>query len=268
MKVMIFSSALALATCMLFASEEQDASVPMIKVTVHLFELEEKDGDTYFGPWRAWLADAKSGDECMDGFINWTRHVHLSNLLSAPTIVSRSGDQAKMPITTEILFATQFDLHVNSVTNGTYIEENITYVPRFSSQNVGVILYSQSTWNPQNEKIDLDVTVSITELVEWNNDYKLELPIFSVRKFHQKLEVSDGVPVLIGQNTTKKKRIMEDRVPVLWRISKSLFTSTIEYEVNCTLFAVATARLLSQEEVDRLEEKLNEHFKPKPNEEK
>jgi len=209
MKSVSWLCAFGLAVCTAFA-EEVKKDGPMIEVVVRFIEVE-------------------GGKELKDVNLLWGDREDW-DLLAAPQVLTKSGEQATLKITTEYIYPTNYTVRVppNDLPGA---QKAILITPQnFIKQEAGVTVDITPIWNPDDKTIDLDITPAILSGPIWHEfEYVDEqrrdvlmqngekfviplddadegrpkihnvlLPVFPTFKVTGKLKLQDGVQTVFG----------------------------------------------------------------------
>lgn len=178
-----------------------------------------------------------------------------SDLLSAPRVTTRSGQQADIRVVREIIYPTEFDTTQPQFND----QGNVTTPPvvtpgSFHTRETGVILSVTPTVGPDNYTIDLTLIPEVSELVDWlqygsaigDFVFNIPQPIFSSRKVQTTISIFDGETVVMGGLIREDLVTTKDKVPILGDIPLLgyLFRSEGEYSRKQNLLIFVTARIV------------------------
>jgi general secretion pathway protein D len=184
-----------------------------------------------------------------------------ADLLSAPKVTTRSGQNAEIQVVREIIYPTEFDTETFGGTiqpfggggNAAFIglEQPFLVVPgSFETRETGVILNVTPTVGPDGYTIDLTLAPEVSELVEWIQygvpPYNIPQPIFASRNVTTSLVIWDGQTVVMGGLIREELVRVKDKVPFLGDIPfvGRLFRSEGENSLKVNLLIFVTARLV------------------------
>jgi general secretion pathway protein D len=186
-----------------------------------------------------------------------------SDLLSAPKVTTKSGNEATIKVVTEYIYPTEFE--IKSLSNlGGGGDSNIT-LPEgvspfaaepstFETREVGVILSVLPEVSTEGQMINLNMTPEVVSEPDWK-DYGLvfgdirvpmEQPFFHTRSVNTSISIYNGATVVMGGMITEKRMDVDDRVPFLGDIPLigRLFRSSYEHSEKRNLLIFVTARLV------------------------
>lgn len=182
-----------------------------------------------------------------------------SDLLSAPRVTTRSGVNAQIEVVQEIIYPTEFESEVTTISQTTGDVENerniVVITPGgFETRETGVILNVTPTVGPDGYTIDLSLIPEVAELVDWiqygstveGTTYNMPQPIFSSRNVSTSIVIWDGQTVVMGGLMREDLVTVKDKVPLLGDIPilGRLFRSEGEYSRKRNLLIFVTARLV------------------------
>ncbi|HQQ92820.1 MAG TPA: type II and III secretion system protein, partial [Kiritimatiellia bacterium] len=207
-----------------------------------------------------------------------------TDLLSAPKVVTKSGQEAIMKVVTEYIYPTEFEVQEIDASSGgssgsTTVAPPVSFMvepQNFTMREVGVILQvvpevsaegqminlmlnpqvvSEPVWKNYGTKIPQNLVRSIKDqitgfltnepYVEYT-DLPMEQPFFHVRSVQTQLSVYNGATVVMGGLITEDRKTMEDKIPFLGDLPflGRLFRSRSEQSVKRNLLVFVTARLV------------------------
>ena len=207
-----------------------------------------------------------------------------SDLLSAPKVVTKSGQEAIMKVVTEYIYPTEFEVTMSqqgnssgSTTSGSSGEPLAIVEPQnFEMREVGVILQvvpevsaegqminlllnpqvvSEPVWKNYGTKVPKAVPTTIwdavlgtwvtTSEVEYT-ELPMEQPFFPVRSVSTQLSIYNGATVVMGGLINEQRMTIEDKVPFLGDLPYlgRLFRSRSEQSDKRNLLVFVTARLV------------------------
>jgi len=187
-----------------------------------------------------------------------------SDLLSAPKVTTKSGNEATIKVVTEYIYPTEFEIKSLSNLGGGGQNSNIT-LPEgvspfaaepstFETREVGVILSVLPEVSTEGQMINLNMTPEVVSEPLWK-DYGLafgdirvpmEQPFFHTRSVSTSISIYNGATVVMGGMITEKRTDVDDRVPFLGSIPLigRLFRSSYEHSEKRNLLIFVTARLV------------------------
>ncbi|MDL5049724.1 tetratricopeptide repeat protein [Oscillatoria amoena NRMC-F 0135] len=183
------------------------------------------------------------------------------DLLSAPSVTTRVGQQARIGITREFIYPTEYERP--QVPTGTGDAATAAVVTPanpsgFVTRETGVILTVTPSVGSNKRTIDLTLVPEVTEFDGFINygspiraatgevltDNVINQPIFSVRKVDTRVFVFDGETVALGGLIREDIQKVHDKVPILGDIPGigRLFQNKVEQSLkkNLTIFVTAT----------------------------
>ncbi len=183
------------------------------------------------------------------------------DLLSAPSVTTKSGQQARIGITREFIYPTEFERP--QVPTGTGDATSAAIVTPanpsgFVTRETGVILTVTPSVGSNKRTIDLTLVPEVTEFDGFINygspiraatgevltENVINQPIFSVRKVDTRVFVFDGETVALGGLIREDIQKTHDKVPFLGDIPGvgRLFQNKVEQSLkkNLTIFVTAT----------------------------
>lgn len=187
-----------------------------------------------------------------------------SDLLSAPRVTTRTGQQAVIQVVQEIIYPTEFeqditliDKQVETAGGGTQTVQNqfVTVTPgAFETRPIGVILNVTPTVAPDGFTIDLALSPEVAELVDWINygsvqegqEINIPQPVFASRNVSTTISIWDGQTVVMGGLIREELVTINDKVPILGDIPfvGRLFRNEGERSIKRNLIIFVTARLV------------------------
>lgn len=189
------------------------------------------------------------------------------DLMTAPSVVARSGDTAKIEVIREFIYPTEYEppeIPNNVRATGVFPVTPATPTA-FETRNTGVILEIQPTTGETNDYvINLDFAPEIVEFEGFLNygsaitgistdgdpiiitDNRIEMPVFSTRRVSTALTIYDGHTVAVGGLMREDVQNVEDKVPILGDIPLigRLFQSKAENRTKSNLIIFVTAQVI------------------------
>lgn len=205
-----------------------------------------------------------------------------SDLLSAPSVVARSGQRAKIEVIREFIYPSEYDPPEIPDTFGTGITgttgltggSEVSSFPvtpanpaAFETRNVGVTLEVDPVIGADGFTIDLNLNPEVVEFEGFINygspifsggvangqpvqiqltENRIEMPVFATRRVTTAVTIWDGQTVAVGGLIREDIQHVEDKLPILGDVPVVGFLFRTEAEVhnkrNLTVFV--TARLI------------------------
>ncbi|WP_009960176.1 Amuc_1098 family type IV pilus outer membrane protein [Verrucomicrobium spinosum] len=203
------------------------------------------------------------------------------DLMSAPSVTTRSGQRATVEVIREFIYPTEFDppqipqnfgATSSTSTTGTSSTSSFPVTPTtptaFEMRPVGVRLEVDPVIGPDGYTIDLNLAPEVTEFEGFINygspintastdalgnpttvtltENKIEQPVFSTRKVTTAVTVWDGQTVAMGGLIREDVQDVEDKVPILGDLPflGRLFQSKAEDHFKRNLMIFVTAKLI------------------------
>ncbi|PWU07448.1 MAG: type II and III secretion system protein, partial [Verrucomicrobia bacterium] len=198
-----------------------------------------------------------------------------ADLLTAPSVMTKSGCAARIQIVREFRYPTQFDPPQVPPTQTFGISPLTPATPtEFATKNVGVELDVTPTVGPDGNTIDLILQPRVTEFEGFINygsqidtvapitsslgiatgatatvklsDNTIHQPVFSIREASTQVTITNGSTVVLGGLIQEKIQKVQDKTPILGDIPLfgRLFRSNTERRVKTNLVMFVTARLI------------------------
>jgi general secretion pathway protein D len=178
-----------------------------------------------------------------------------TDLLSAPKVVTKSGQEAIMKVVTEYIYPTEYEVQISqqsssgSITTGGAADPLAIVEPQnFKMRPVGIILQVVPEVSAEGQMINLMLNPQVVSEPVWKNygtkvpkttyraptaeerilnptatsiaqteyiDLPMEQPFFHVRSVQTQLSVYNGATVVMGGLITEDRKTMEDKIPFL-----------------------------------------------------
>ncbi len=203
-----------------------------------------------------------------------------TDLLSAPKVVTKSGQEAVMKVVTEYIYPTEFEVQISQQSGGggtgTTISDPLAMVEpqNFEMREVGVILQVVPEVSAEGQMINLMLNPQVVSEPVWKNygtripkttydtstiagdlyavpitsyiELPMEQPFFTVRSVQTQLSIYNGATVVMGGLITEARKTMEDKIPFLGDLPYvgRLFRSRSEESDKRNLLVFVTARLV------------------------
>ncbi len=205
-----------------------------------------------------------------------------SDLMTAPSVTTRSGQTAKIEVIREFIYPTEYEPPEipqniggggnNNNNNGGGIPANIPVTPAtptaWETKNTGVTLEIEPTIGENDFVIDIRFLPQIVEFEGFVNfgspvlapsvdadgnpltlvvtENRIEMPVFSIRSVTTQLTIYDGYTVAVGGLMREDVQIIEDKVPILGDLPVigRLFQSEAENRIKSNLIIFVTAEII------------------------
>lgn len=177
-----------------------------------------------------------------------------TDVLSAPKVTTKSGQEAIMKVVTEYIYPSEFNVQISQQgqtgggLNGGGTGEPIAIVEpqNFTMREVGVILQVVPEVSSEGQMINLTMKPQVVSEPVWKNygtklpktvteptgvldalgipitiskteyvELPMEQPFFTVRSVETQLLVYNGATVVMGGLITEERKTMEDKIPFL-----------------------------------------------------
>ncbi|HSJ01604.1 MAG TPA: type II and III secretion system protein, partial [Verrucomicrobium sp.] len=203
------------------------------------------------------------------------------DLMSAPSVTTRSGQRATVEVIREFIYPTEFyppqipqNFGATGITGGLGVGSSAAFPvtpttpTAFEMRPVGVRMEVDPVIGPDGYTIDLNLAPEVTEFEGFINygspintastdalgnpatvtltENRIEQPIFSTRKVTTAVTVWDGQTVAMGGLIREDVQDVEDKVPILGDIPiiGRLFQSKAEDHFKRNLMIFVTAKLI------------------------
>lgn len=184
-----------------------------------------------------------------------------ANLLSAPKVTTKSGQNAEIKVVQELIYPTEFTQSVEQLGGtGEAAQTRVVTTPGgFNVRDVGVTLNVTPTVSPDGYTIDLTMMPQVVELAGWINygqitrhpdgtseETPMPQPIFRTRTIATSISIWDGQTVVMGGLINEVQMKTRDRIPVLGSIPLlgRAFRSDTERSQKKNLLIFVGARLV------------------------
>ncbi len=203
-----------------------------------------------------------------------------TDVMTAPSIVSRSGERATIEIIREFIYPTEYEPPElpNAVGVGGGLDDGVSggsifpVTPAtptaFETRNTGVTLEVEPILGEDGYTIDLTFKPEIVEFEGFINygspiqspatdalgnpitititENRIEMPVFSTRRVNTSLTIYDGHTVAVGGLMREDVQNVEDKVPILGDIPfvGRLFQTKAENHIKSNLIIFVTARII------------------------
>jgi general secretion pathway protein D len=177
-----------------------------------------------------------------------------TDVLSAPKVTTKSGQEAIMKVVTEYIYPSEFNVQISQQGNtggglnsgGTGEPIAIVEPQNFTMREVGVILQVVPEVSSEGQMINLTMKPQVVSEPVWKNygtklpktiteptgildalgipimvskteyvELPMEQPFFTVRSVETQLLVYNGATVVMGGLITEERKTMEDKIPFL-----------------------------------------------------
>ena len=193
-----------------------------------------------------------------------------TDLLSAPKVVTKAGQEAVIKVVTEYIYPTQFTVtglqgntgnnnNATTTTTGAVVEPG-----SFQTREVGVILQVVPEVSAEGQMINLTMNPQVVSEPTWKNygsripvpgtdpanplyiELPMEQPFFKVRSISTSVSIYNGATVVMGGMITENRIVADDKVPFLGDLPYigQLFRSKSEQTDKRNLLIFVTARLV------------------------
>jgi general secretion pathway protein D len=189
-----------------------------------------------------------------------------TDLLSAPKVVTKAGQEAVMKVVTEYIYPTTFTVIGGTAsTGGTATTTTAPAVEPggFQTREVGVILQVVPEVSAEGQMINLTMNPQVVSEPTWK-DYgydvitptstggetkshiPMEQPFFQVRSISTSVSIYNGATVVMGGMITEVRSSSEDKIPFLGDLPYlgQAFRSKAEKTTKRNLLIFVTARLV------------------------
>jgi general secretion pathway protein D len=193
-----------------------------------------------------------------------------SDLLSAPKVVTKAGQEAVIKVVTEYIYPTTFTVTglqgstggANNNNNTTTTTGAVVEPGGFQTREVGVILQVVPEVSAEGQMINLTMNPQVVSEPSWKNygsrvpvpntdpvqymELPMEQPFFKIRSVSTSVSIYNGATVVMGGMITEVRSSSDDKVPLLGDIPYlgRLFHSKAEHSEKRNLLIFVTARLV------------------------
>jgi len=199
------------------------------------------------------------------------------DLLSAPSVMARSGQRAKIEVIREFIYPTEYDPpeipnQIGSDFGGGAGGGAFPVTPAtptaFETRNTGVTLEVDPVLGADEFTIDLNLAPEVVEFDGFINygspiqttavnalglvtpviitENRIEMPVFNTRKVSTQVTIWDGQTVALGGLIREDIQDVEDKIPFLGDLPAvgRLFRSSVELHLKRNLTIFVTAQLM------------------------
>ncbi|MBT3295573.1 MAG: hypothetical protein HN919_21020 [Verrucomicrobia bacterium] len=184
-----------------------------------------------------------------------------ADLLSAPKVTTKSGNEAQIKVVTEYIYPTEFEVTpITAQQDGvSTIVGGVVEPSTFETREVGVILSVLPEVSTEGQMINLNMTPEVVSDPTWyeygsrftdadGNEQLLAMPqpFFHTRSVNTSISIYNGATVVMGGMITEVRTDVEDRIPFLGDLPLigRLFRSSYENSEKRNLLIFVTARLV------------------------
>ena len=188
-----------------------------------------------------------------------------ADLLSAPKIMTRSGQEAQIKVVTEYIYPSDYTVEPgiaptvdsDGVPSSSGVPPLVTPA-EFETREVGVILNVLPEVTPDGDMINLTLSPEVVTEPEWFdygqtfidgitgqvNEILIQQPFFNSRSIQTTILVYNGATVVMGGMITEERTQVEDKIPFLGDIPilGRFFRSNYDSSVKRNLLIFVTAR--------------------------
>lgn len=199
-----------------------------------------------------------------------------TDLLSAPKVVARSGENAKIKVIRRFWYPTAFEApELPSESGGGNLTTQTATAPvvtpanptDFEEQELGVILDVRPQVGPDNYTIDMDLVPRVVEFEGFVNygtpieirfedenrrtvklsDNFINQPVFNSREIKTSVKVYDGQTLILGGLIREDTQVFDDKVPFFGDLPLvgRLFRSKVEQAMKKNLMIFVTPTLVT-----------------------
>ena len=153
-----------------------------------------------------------------------------TDLLSAPKVLTRSGEEAVMKVVTEYIYPTDYDVQLQSSSSssgGSYGGGGQSAIlavvepQSFTMREVGVILQVTPTLTDDGNVVDLELNTQVVDEPTWKN-YGMRIP-FTGNTSAGQLSITTGNGPFADQGYTPSASVMEHIVTRYWEAVANMF---------------------------------------------
>ena len=199
------------------------------------------------------------------------------DLISSPTVTTKSGREAKVEVVREFRFPTEFAAPEAQSSGGSQFTPSVPAAPSgWETKETGITLLVTPTLESDNFTIQLSLIPRVVEFDGFINygspinatvqatgvipnaliplqslsftatDNAINQPVFSVREIETQVSVYDGQTVVMGGLMREDVQKVEDKVPIFGDIPLAgrLFRSSVEKHIKRNLIMFVTASIM------------------------
>ena len=247
---------------------EKAGQDPAVLISAHFIEVTITEG---WPPWlAAWVKPGAAENEARalspedrKGFLE---EAGRADLLSAPQVLTRSGQQASIEILRELSYATAVesrplaDIPDEAIKSGDWEAYGKTAVrpAEMKTQSIGVTFHVKPVIQVADKKIALDLKAEHVAEPTWDAaelpfdgvdgvlyQYPLRVPVFRTRSVESRVTLSDGHAVLLAGSVEEERVEVTSKMAVLGHIPilGRLFTSRKTRVDKKVLLVLVTASI-------------------------
>lgn len=199
-----------------------------------------------------------------------------TDLLNAPKVVARSGENAKIKVIRRFWYPTAFEApELPSESGGNTLTAQTATAPvvtpanptDFEEQELGVILDVRPQVGPDNYTIDMDLVPRVVEFEGFVNygtpieirfedtgrrpivlsENAINQPVFNSREIKTSVKVYDGQTLILGGLIREDTQVLDDKVPFFGDLPLvgRLFRSKVEQALKKNLMIFVTPTLVT-----------------------
>lgn len=196
-----------------------------------------------------------------------------ADLVTAPTVVTRSAQKATIEVIRELIYPVEFDppelpQEVTVLSGGGVFPVTPAHPTQFETRNTGVTLEVNPQVGPDSYTIDLSLAPEVVEFDGFVNygseitaagtdllgnptqivvtDNRIDLPIFSTRRAATNVTIYDGATLALGGLIREDVQEVQDKVPIVGDLPYigRLFRSNAEQHLRRNLVIFVSTRLI------------------------
>lgn len=184
-----------------------------------------------------------------------------ADVLSAPKVTTRAGQEASIRVVTEYIYPTDYDIReiTGSIDGQAVVVDAFAIPTMFETREVGVILSVLPEVSPDDNTINLTLRPEVTDEPIWRNygavvrrpdgseqQTNMEQPFFPTRTLNTQISIYDGATVVMGGLITEHLISADDKIPFLGDLPLlgRFFRSSYKRSEKRNLLIFVTARLV------------------------
>jgi general secretion pathway protein D len=195
-----------------------------------------------------------------------------ADLVTAPRVVTRGGQRAKIEVIRELIYPVEFDPpelpQRVGVSEGGFFPVTPSHPTTFEMRPTGVTLEVDPQPGPDNFQIDLTLAPEVVEFEGFVNygspitaagtdaagnptrvlitDNRIDLPLFATRRVSTNVTVYDGSTVALGGLIREDVQHVTDKIPLVGDLPYvgRLFRSEVEQSLRRNLVIFVSAKLI------------------------
>ena len=166
-----------------------------------------------------------------------------TDLLSAPKVLTRSGEEAVMKVVTEYIYPTDYDVQLQSSSSGGGGYSGggsqsailaVVEPQSFTMREVGVILQVTPTLTDDGQVVDLELNTQVVDEPTWKN-YGMKIPFTgNASSGNMQITVGDGPFADVGYKPSES--VMESIVTRYWDAVATMFENISGGNQNITYY--------------------------------